>query len=126
MIVPGTFAAFQVFEEIRVENGRADLIDAHGPFAEVDAAAAVGAEGKIFVRDFDQLFAAWAMKRFDFLCGGLWHSGLFYFLKVLGIGKVRRVRVGSVSVKGNRNGNDIAGKGYPTLLKSRVGWGTAL
>jgi hypothetical protein len=47
--------AFEVFEQIGVEDGRADLVDAHGPFAEVDAAAAVAAEGEVFVGGLDQL-----------------------------------------------------------------------
>jgi hypothetical protein len=82
-------AAFDVFEDagfqnFGVEDGRAYLVDAHGPFAQIDAAAAVAAEGEVFVGGFDQLFAAGAVEGLDLrgfgLCG---HSdtvldGLFY------------------------------------------------
>ena len=40
--------AGELFEEVGVLNGGGDLVVAAGPFAEVDAAAAVGAEGKVF------------------------------------------------------------------------------
>jgi fructose-1,6-bisphosphatase len=39
----------QVFEDFRVEDRGADLIDAHGPFAEIDLAAPVRAEREVFV-----------------------------------------------------------------------------
>ena len=36
---------FEVFEQIRIEDGGADLVVSRGPFAEVDGAAALRAEG---------------------------------------------------------------------------------
>ena len=41
--------ASQFFEEIGVLDGGGDFVVAGGPFAEVDAAAAVRAEGEVFV-----------------------------------------------------------------------------
>jgi hypothetical protein len=41
--------AAEVFEDFGVEDGGADFVDAGGPFAEVDLAAAVAAEGEVFV-----------------------------------------------------------------------------
>jgi hypothetical protein len=70
-VISAALVAFEVFEEIGIEDWRADLVRAHCPFAEVDAAATVAAEGEIFVRGLDQLFAGRAMKRFDF--GGFGH-----------------------------------------------------
>jgi hypothetical protein len=54
--VPALSAAevAEVLEDFRVEDGRADLVDARGPLAEVDLAATVAAEGEIFVADADQ------------------------------------------------------------------------
>ena len=46
--------AAEVFEDFGVEDGGTDFVDAHGPLAEVDLAAAVRAEGEIFVVDADQ------------------------------------------------------------------------
>ena len=60
-----TFVAFQVFEDVGIEDRGADFIDAHGPFAEVDAAAAVTAEGEVFVGSEDQFLAGGAVKRLD-------------------------------------------------------------
>ena len=80
-----TLVAFRVFEHaafggLGVEDGGADLVDAHGPFAEVDAAAAVGAEGEVFVGGLDDPGAGRAFERFDFWLrcwlrcfGRLWH-----------------------------------------------------
>jgi hypothetical protein len=39
----------ELFEQIRVLDRRRDLIVSRSPFAEVNAAAAVGAEGEVFV-----------------------------------------------------------------------------
>jgi hypothetical protein len=41
--------AAQVFEDFGVEDGGADLVNAHGPFAEVDLAAAVTAKREVLV-----------------------------------------------------------------------------
>jgi hypothetical protein len=45
---------FELFEKIGVEDGGADLVIARSPLAEVDQAAAIGAEGNIrgVERDF--------------------------------------------------------------------------
>ncbi len=92
-----TLVAFRVFEHAAfggfgVEDGGADLVDAHGPFAQVDAAAAVGAEGEVFVRGLDELGAGGALEGFDFglrVFGGLrhgccpwWNCCCFYFRSV--------------------------------------------
>ena len=39
----------EVFQHFGVEHGRADLVDAHGPLAQVNLAAAVAAERKVLV-----------------------------------------------------------------------------
>jgi hypothetical protein len=44
----------QVFKDFGVEDGRADFVDAHGPFAEVDFSAAITAERKVFVAEADK------------------------------------------------------------------------
>lgn len=49
--------AGQLFEIVGVLNGRGDLVVSAGPFAEVNEAAAVGAEGKVLVGGEDD-FAA--------------------------------------------------------------------
>jgi hypothetical protein len=46
--------AGQIFEEVGVLDGGGDFVVAAGPFAEVDTAAAVGAEGEVFVLFEDQ------------------------------------------------------------------------
>jgi hypothetical protein len=40
--------AGELFEEVGILDGGGDLVVATGPFAEVDAAATVGAEGEVF------------------------------------------------------------------------------
>jgi len=61
----------KVFEDFGVEDGGADLVDAHGPLAEIDLAAAVTAEGEILVVETDQHAAGGAAEEFCgfFLCG---------------------------------------------------------
>src|SRR5487761_2206472 len=39
----------EVFEHVRIQNGRTDFVDACGPLAEIDLAAAVGAEREVLV-----------------------------------------------------------------------------
>ena len=56
----------QIFEYFGVEDGRADLVDAGGPLAEVDLAAAVRAEGEVLAVEQDQLGAGGAAEDF---CG---------------------------------------------------------
>src|SRR5580698_4360971 len=63
--------AAEVFEDFRIEDGRADLVDAGGPFAQVDFAAAVAAEREVLVFGADQHGAGGAAEQFGgfFLCG---------------------------------------------------------
>ena len=61
-----TFVAFEVFQQVGIEYRGADLVDAHGPFAEVDATAAITAEGEILVGGLHQLLAGGTVERFDF------------------------------------------------------------
>jgi hypothetical protein len=71
LLTTAAFVAFEVFQQIGIEDRGADFVDAHGPLAEVDAAATVTAEGEVFVGGLHQLFAGGAMEWFDF--GGLGH-----------------------------------------------------
>ena len=49
VVLPGVLVgAGEFFEEVGVLDGGGDFVVAAGPFAEVDPAAAVGAEGKVF------------------------------------------------------------------------------
>jgi hypothetical protein len=61
----------EVFEDFGVEDGRTDFVDAHGPFAEIDFAAAVTAEREVFVGHADEHAAGGAVEEFYgfFLCG---------------------------------------------------------
>jgi hypothetical protein len=52
--------AAEVFEDFRVEDGGADFVDAGGPLAEIDFAAAVTAEGEVLVVEADQFAAGGA------------------------------------------------------------------
>jgi hypothetical protein len=56
----------EIFEDFGVEDGRADLVDAGGPFAEVDFAAAVTAKREVLVVETDQHAAGGAVEE---LCG---------------------------------------------------------
>src|SRR5580700_10935601 len=47
--VAGIAAECQIFEDSGIEDRRTDLVDARGPFAEIDLAAAVAAERKVLV-----------------------------------------------------------------------------
>ena len=67
--------AGELFEEVGVLDGGGDFVVARGPFAEVDAAAAVGAEGEVFVLCEDQGAAGGAAQRFGFRGGRLRHNG---------------------------------------------------
>lgn len=63
--------AAQVLEYFRVEHWRTDLVDAGGPFAQVDLAAAIAAEWEILVPDANQGAARGAAERFwRFFSGG--------------------------------------------------------
>src|ERR1017187_4096561 len=54
----------EIFEDFWVQNRRADLVDAHGPFAKVDFAAAVRAEREVLVFQTDQHAAGGTAKEF--------------------------------------------------------------
>jgi hypothetical protein len=54
----------KVFEDFRVEDGRADFVDAGGPLAEVDLAAAVTAEREVFAVEGDEFVAGGAAEEF--------------------------------------------------------------
>jgi hypothetical protein len=73
----------QVIEDFGVEDGRADFVDAGGPLAEVDLAAAVGAEGEVFVGKADQHAAGGAAEDFGgfFLRGhGAMRCGVLFYV----------------------------------------------
>jgi hypothetical protein len=58
--------ASEFFEEIGILDGCGDFIVAAGPLAEVDAAAAIGAEGEVFAGGEDDVAASGATKGLDF------------------------------------------------------------
>ena len=66
--------AGELFEEVGVLDGGGDFVVAGGPFAEVDAAAAVGAEGKVLAPGEDDGAAGGAAEGFDFRGGSSWHG----------------------------------------------------
>ena len=66
--------AGELFEEVGVLDGGGDLVVAGGPLAEVDAAAAVGAEGEVFASNEDDVAAGGAAEGFDFRRRGSWHG----------------------------------------------------
>ena len=59
--------AGEFFEEVGVLNGGGDFVVAGGPFAEVEDAAAVGAEGEVVVGSEDDFAAGGAEE--GFRCG---------------------------------------------------------
>ena len=62
----------QVFEHVGIEDGRADLVDAGGPLAEVDLAAAVTAEREVLAIERDEFRAGGAAEEFrGFFLGSL-------------------------------------------------------
>jgi len=67
-------AAAKVFENLGVEDGRTDLVDAHGPFAEIDLAATVAAEGKVLVCVADEHSAGRAAENLSRFFSGSHHS----------------------------------------------------
>jgi len=54
----------EVFEDFWVEDGGADFVDAGGPLSEIDLAAAVGAEGKVFAVEGDEFATGGAAEEF--------------------------------------------------------------
>jgi hypothetical protein len=59
--------AAEVFEDFGVEDGGSDFVDAGGPLAEVDFAAAVTAEGEVFAIEENKFAAGGTAEEF----GGL-------------------------------------------------------
>jgi hypothetical protein len=55
----------EFFEQVGVLNRRADLVVSASPFAEVDAAAAVGAEGEVFTLGENDGAAGGTAESFD-------------------------------------------------------------
>ncbi len=67
--------AGELFEEIGILDGRGDFVVAAGPFAEVDAAAAVGAEREVFAGGEDDVAAGGAAEGLDSgRCGFVRHD----------------------------------------------------
>jgi len=64
IIARGLGSGRKTLEDFGVEDGRTDAIDAGGPLAEVDALAAVAAEGKVRRVFKDERVASWAMEDF--------------------------------------------------------------
>lgn len=58
------FGAGEFFEVVGVLDGGGDLVVSAGPFAEVEDAAAVGAEGEVRVGGEDDFAAGGAEERF--------------------------------------------------------------
>ena len=54
----------EVFEKVGVEDGGGDFVVAGGPLAEVDGAAALGAEGDFGGVEGNEFFADGAVERF--------------------------------------------------------------
>jgi hypothetical protein len=73
-------AGFEVFENARVEDWRGDLVGSAGPFAEIDLAATVAAEGEIFVGGGDDGLASRATED-DWFCFGIhWWCVILFFI----------------------------------------------
>jgi hypothetical protein len=64
----------QIFEDFGVKDWRADFVDAHGPLAEIDLAAAVRTKREVLVRGADQHSAGGAVEKFDGFFPGSHHS----------------------------------------------------
>jgi len=58
------FGAGELFEEVGVLDGSGDLVVAGGPLAEVEKAAALGAEGKVLAGGEDDFVASGAEQCF--------------------------------------------------------------
>jgi hypothetical protein len=56
--------AAEIFQNFRVEDRGADLVDAHGPLTQVNFAAAIAAEREIPVCKLHQHSAGWAFMEF--------------------------------------------------------------
>src|SRR6185437_1254905 len=62
--VPASSASTQVLKNLRIENRRAYLVNAHRPFAEVDLAAAIAAKRKVLSARLNQCVARRAVRQF--------------------------------------------------------------
>jgi hypothetical protein len=60
----GFVGAGEFFEEVGVLDGRGDFVVSAGPLAEIEDAAAVGAEGEVVVGGEDYFAAGWAEESF--------------------------------------------------------------
>ena len=65
--------AGEFFEQVGILDGGGDLVVAARPLAQIDATAAVGAEGEAFVPDQNDGAAGGAAESFDLLGGRLRH-----------------------------------------------------
>jgi hypothetical protein len=62
ILFPALSAYFaQILQDFRIQDRRTDLVDPHGPLAEIDFATAVAAEREVLVFGCDQHAACWAM-----------------------------------------------------------------
>lgn len=68
------FGAGEFFEEVGVLDGRGDFVVSAGPFAEVEEAAAVGAEGEVFGSGEHYFAAGGAKEGFWSGCGRSCHT----------------------------------------------------
>ena len=66
--------AGEFFEKVGVLDWGGDFVVAGGPFAEVDAAAAVGAEREVFASGEDDIAAGGTAEGFDFRVGSSRHG----------------------------------------------------
>jgi antitoxin ParD1/3/4 len=73
-------SGFEVFEDVGVEDGRGDFVGSAGPFAEVDLAAAVAAEGEVFFGSGDDGFAGGAAEDDGFCFGAHWWCLILCFM----------------------------------------------
>jgi hypothetical protein len=63
----------KILEDFGIKDWRADLVDAGGPFAQVDFSASIATEREVLVFRGDQHAAGWATEE---LCGfSLWCHG---------------------------------------------------
>jgi hypothetical protein len=77
--------AGEFLEQVGVLDGGRDFIVAAGPFAEVDAAAAVGAEGEVFATGEDDVAAGGAAKGFNLSHGGIYFKSVWVVMLLVAI-----------------------------------------
>jgi hypothetical protein len=81
--------AGEFLEEVRVLNGGGDFVVTAGPFAQVDAAAAVGAEGEVFATGEDDVAAGGAAKGLNLSHNGIYFKSVWVVMLLVAI--VRRI-----------------------------------